>query len=118
MQAVTIDALAIMYISLRKKIFELVSFRTEIAEHATANMMYMNSQENASSTISPSVGIGRIERVHIMKNVNAYIKNANNFRAVLFIQFPKRICSGFAGLKNALTAKHSIQTVLKEWAYA
>ena len=49
----------------------MLNFRTAIAEHIIDNIIYINNQENAAFTVSsPSIGIGKSERVHNIKNKN------------------------------------------------
>lgn len=69
-----------------KKSLILDNFRAKKAEHVIDNIINTGSQKNAAFTVSsPSMGIGKSESVHILKNITVYIKNAKNFSAILFI---------------------------------
>lgn len=69
-----------------KKSLILDSFRTAKAEQVMGNIINTGSQKNAAFVVSsPSMGIGKSERMHILKKITVYIKNAKNFSAILFI---------------------------------
>ena len=84
MLAVTINTIKTIHITLHKNSFILDSFCTAITEQTIDKITHTNIQPNRAFTVSsPSAGMGKSERVNIIKNINAHIKKAPNFSTIL-----------------------------------